>query len=948
MRSEVIFRIICLLFCSLFVSCETDSEQAIPTTGEEIYVAVNYQATNMSIQTKGLTDAEEAAIQDLYIIVFDALSGEKVSSTYFSSSELKAVTPSTGHSQAGTVKVKMRTGRMNIIGVGNVNYGAIESEALFSQLESAITYDDFKNINVSLTVSGNINRRVPALTMCGVLENTNVNDSGWLDETIHLKRLDASIKFIIKNETEQNGVKCRSFHLSSWRVYNIPNQSKIFNNGTDAEGTYNDSAESIAFEKEDNAAGSFNFYLFENRKPAKNNGISSYAEREKYNGFKEGKPDWSYANDSSTYIEIKATIELTIPNEAGGTFERSANVLYRVHLGYTYPEGGNPSDALLNDFLTERNTKYTYTIHIKGVDMIVVEAKRENTEYQHGSEGTVTDAIDGEIISLDAHYAVFNVHLSPYEIRTMSMDFYSPMYGERQYDSADSYDVTNADYQAIRISPTTKDVLVNYSETYDIVAFSQEQAIDKQILIPASDATHTIPLYDLKKFKETFSSSENENEQLWFTVFINENVYYNETDWNKYVNVAPRYWNIITIGERSEDNQSLYKRGKYSFIQRSIQTYRSGNIKAMGLEHINEHRQKKIFEYSQVSRTGTGWNIVSSRLNGTKWTTATQPTKPQKGYPTFMTQSMSVGDANNGLNNRNDGDAFVYDAFYAILNRNRDLNRDGIIQSNEIRWFLPTTIEYSEFVLGSPALETPLFSPLNYDSEKDGGIKIYNNQYYHFWGSDFKNLWSEEEVSVGNISRPNSYAWDIRCARYLGVNDYTKYIYESPFLWNNEKRTITIDNVDSRCIRAYLSGWLILHHCFDKNINLPAQKFKVAKNEINIPTPSNYQTFKINLETNAYCAEYSEEADGSDKGTWRMPNQKELMIMFYTQGLTLNKNGRHFLSCTSWYPSFTANNNYTGEMYYMGLDNNTLRMEHPSDFYAGSRSFKILPVKDVL
>ena len=27
------------------------------------------------------------------------------------------------------------------------------------------------------------------------------------------------------------------------------------------------------------------------------------------------------------------------------------------------------------------------------------------------------------------------------------------------------------------------------------------------------------------------------------------------------------------------------------------------------------------------------------------------------------------------------------------------------------------------------------------------------------------------------------------------------------------------------------------------------------------------------------CAEYSQEPDGSDKGTWRMPNQRELMVM---------------------------------------------------------------------
>lgn len=69
-------------------------------------------------------------------------------------------------------------------------------------------------------------------------------------------------------------------------------------------------------------------------------------------------------------------------------------VIYTIHLGLVNG---------VNDFNTNRNTHYTYTVTINGAHSIEVEVD-ENKEIEPGTEGEVIVA--NNIITLDCHYGV--------------------------------------------------------------------------------------------------------------------------------------------------------------------------------------------------------------------------------------------------------------------------------------------------------------------------------------------------------------------------------------------------------------------------------------------------------------------------------------------------------------------------------------------------------------
>ena len=141
------------------------------------------------------------------------------------------------------------------------------------------------------------------------------------------------------------------------------------------------------------------FNIPENLQQPKQQG-TTYAERDKW--FEEGKEpgadddakEWTYAPQHATYIVIKGNY---VETDASGNVVYSAAPSYTFHLGdWSNNEFGN--------FNVERNTIYTYTVSIHGVENMVVEVEREE-ENQPGAEGDVIELGEGsEIFNLDAHY----------------------------------------------------------------------------------------------------------------------------------------------------------------------------------------------------------------------------------------------------------------------------------------------------------------------------------------------------------------------------------------------------------------------------------------------------------------------------------------------------------------------------------------------------------------
>ncbi|EJW96410.1 hypothetical protein EVA_15483, partial [gut metagenome] len=116
---------------------------------------------------------------------------------------------------------------------------------------------------------------------------------------------------------------------------------------------------------------------------------------------------------------------------------------------------------------------------------------------------------------------------------------------------------------------------------------------------------------------------------------------------------------------------------------------------------------------------------------------------------------------------------------WALYSRNRDLNRDGKLNPNEIRWFVPAIDQYVLCFLGGRSVfENPLF-------EKDKAIKrndpahIEGVPMQHYLSSTNKDknqvMWAEEGCSKGDYHQVNdNKICGIRMARMLckhGVDD---------------------------------------------------------------------------------------------------------------------------------------------------------------------------------
>ena len=137
---------------------------------------------------------------------------------------------------------------------------------------------------------------------------------------------------------------------------------------------------------------SFSFFQYENKHWGWNlNDASPYNQREIIRKDTADAPvftalcgdgensDQAY-NNGASYFEIKVDV-------ANETKKQTATgVVYRIHEGYCNNPDGTRSDGKVSDFMCVRNTEYTYTITIKGLDMVDVTVERDGQSNVVGGE----------------------------------------------------------------------------------------------------------------------------------------------------------------------------------------------------------------------------------------------------------------------------------------------------------------------------------------------------------------------------------------------------------------------------------------------------------------------------------------------------------------------------------------------------------------------------------
>lgn len=900
----------CLLFVPVLLASCAEDELMTGSFSEGRPVTISLQVTepgDMPTASRVLTAGQERHMNDLYILIFDGSGQRKFGQYYIVPNEVTNHTENTVPTNGKINNIQTTAGESYIYGIANVETN--ELKPLKSDLDKVETIDQLNAIVAPLANSSNIERNQASLLMsgayngggegglysgyCVIPEPATEGGAVTLSGKIDLVRVDSRIAFNIK----PTGSNIETFKLKSWKVYNVPVKTYLMAGDVDAGTTEADYTESIAYNDytlgTDKKTHTFEFYLLENRKKAKSytetNGtvtyINNYADREKevkgdlgenenpFPGQTEKNTGvYKYVEPFAAYVEFEAELTINVPaTSSKPASQRVANARYIVHLGGVK---GN------EDFNSERNYKYNYNIQIVDVDDIIVEVEQDN-EVRPGVEGSVVDA-QQQVFQLDAHYHTFVIPITKNQMKPFNFQVVTPF---TTYTQADN-NVSGEDLTWIQFKYNTTEnstLLENYNNGDKVLSLFQLQE-------------------DVEK------RTAGNDEALYYTVFVKEYYYdappagatWTTPYWQYFVNQPNRYAMLMFSPEYSNDGDSNYSDAVYLISQKSIQTYYSSTNfnatkTALGVEHTDEKQITNSLQWN--------WGL-SDELSDTN------------GY--LNTYNYVVDDEYRLYFNRNNNGYLTWNETHHVptsttrtvlaqcISRNRDENGNGKIDAGEIKWYVPTDKQLTEIYLGAASLPSPLFNP----NEIPGESLPYNQNYYHIAASNNRKLWAEEGSSTGEFSGwwAGGSSYNIRCVRNLGTEIVSDKPDAAANIVNSIYTSIKNDNKVQYISVPYLrdenirpgfiyQGDLAYHDNFTTT-NLPYKHFEVAKNFHTDPTwgesinVSVYLGDLPNGGASSVCANYSQESDESDKGTWRMPNQRELTLMYLNgRDVVYYKNG---------------------------------------------------------
>ena len=880
----------------LLSSCSEDLFTGGSESNKDVTISLAYSDVSprdIVVNSRAKTQ-EEHHLDNLYIYIFDGNGNLKGYKGIEGEDNLNQNTSSSETEKQEITGIKTRSGDSYIYAVANISTGlypvatsngTVEPNKLPINLdedkacagEYEFTLDQLK----ALTFNRNNRNTIQissAFLMSGAVQQgnlVNITPAGTIENggnDIRLSRIVSKVKFTIKEKTG-DGVT-RSFKLDNYSIMNIAMKGTLIGN-IDGNKKYNISnntdvsnivGQTLSVnDVDETGAKYFKAYLPENLQEAQHD-VQDQAKREDDN--MSNPKEFINAPKYGTYVVLKGKYEET---KDGST--KTAETTYYVHLG--------DCSANHNDYNVERNCKYTFNITVAGVDKIIVEAKKEGNE-QPGAEGVVMEYGNmGKNLTLDSHYEYMVMRFERKHIQNLKK--YNLGYFYQVYALGKKTDPINVKDEA---NPTTQEhqKKLNGVDTSWIEFAITGRAGSKSSYgnenggrgIPCDypgkkGEIHTM---DIETFlKMLYDNADNDSfwtngEYIDATCFVSEN-YYKDLSWDKYVNdVDKRAFYVASYVWVSKDTRSVYAKAQYGLTQHNIQTFydrsQAGNVTAYGCETINDEEKPgggdTGFDINEQVEGSNGNDYWNGRANMILDIDNFKDNKPVK-YWDELKGNISLR--------------------IACMSRNRDLNGDGNISEDEIRWYAPATNQYAGLWIGEEIMSTE--SKLFNKSTKT--LKTYKDRMIYYSSTrDAEAFLSEEGMATGNYNKVNTpFAPKyVRCVRNLksgeiGYNQTpdTYYSYDS------KTKTVTLDKVDEDALNITGEQGELFDHTERDEGNKPAKKFTIAKDlwtgsydykgTTMTPTPENVYNGKY------WC--YGRYIDENNEKNWRVPNQRELCIM---------------------------------------------------------------------
>lgn len=904
----------------LLSSCSEDIFPGGSESNEDVTISLAYSDVSPRdiVVNSRATDAEERHLDNLYIYIFDGNGNLKGYKGIEGEANLNQNTSST--TKAEITGIKTRSGESYIYAVANISTGLYPVETssgtvaanklpinLNEETARAGGYDftldqlkalTFKRNNTSIDITS-------AFLMSGAVQDgnlVNITTAGTIasgDNAIRLSRIVSKVKFTIK-AANTTGVT-RSFKLDTYDIMNIAVDGSLVgkidgNSRNKTINVNNNIGNTVRPNDVENDAQFFEVYLPENLQDAVRN-VTTQAERE--DDSQSIPKVFTNAPAYGTYVVLKGKYEET---KSGTT--RSADVTYYVHLG--------DCTADVNNYDVERNCKYTYNITVAGVDKIIVEAQKVPgaDKPQPGAEGVVLEyGAKGKNMTLDSHYEYMVMRF--YQNDIIGLKKAGKGYYYQVYALGDHTDVINVGETTVGNKNNVDTSWIQFAIKCSRDGSSSTYSPDKTSRGTACSypgTTYKTDLYTVDKFLKYLYDNASNN--IWSgydrtkgyyvdaTCFISEN-YYKDRTWNEYVNdVDKRAFYVANEVETSNDGRSVYAITQYGLTQYNIQTFydrsKAGSITAYGCETINDEEGKDFSvkgEGSQTASNGTDtWNGRTNMVADINtWTDDWEKLKTNKSL------------------------------IKACMSRNRDLNGDGKISDDEIRWYAPTISQYIGIWIGEEIMsgESKLFNKATstLSTSNDPGCRmLYYSSTYN------QNTYFSEEGLATNHNNPAYPPKLVRCLRNLKSND-VGYNRTPNRYYTYESSVVTLNNVDEKALNTSGERGELNAHTERSALNKPAKKFKISNNKYYgerykygntwywpgvTPTQEHVVngTFK--------CYNNYEEGDKE----WRVPNQRELSLMYLVdKGKIEDTYCRTEFSNTDFRKSWT----YNGSIFTMNV-----------------------------
>ena len=863
----------------LLSSCSEDIFPGGSESNEDVTISLAYSDVSQRniVANSRATEAEERHLDNLHIYIFDGNGNLKGYKGIEGEAKLN-------QSTREITDIKTRSGESYIYAVANISstglYPVETSNNTVEANKLPINLDEKKaqageyNFTLNKLKALTFNREntsidVSTFLMSGAVQTgnlVNITTAGTIasgDNTIRLSRIVSKVKFTIKAAKEE-GIT-RSFKLDTYDIMNIAQEGRLIgnNDGNDrieAEKVNNNIGNTIGVNDVEDGAQFFEVYLPENLQ-TKVKSANSQAARE---DDSQTKPEKVFTNAPAkgTYVVLKGKYDET----KNGT-TRSADVTYYVHLGDCTKD--------VDNYDVERNCSYTYNITVAGVNKIIVEAQKIDGADQPGAEGVVLEyGAKGKNMTLDSHYEYMVMRFYQKDIQELKKfhkGYYYQVYALGNHTDVINVGATttgnknNVDTSWIQFAiKCSRD---GTSSTYSTDRTNRGTACSYPGTEYSSDL-YTVEdflkyLYDYANSTSIWTGGYDYNKKSYYvdaTCFISEN-YYKDRTWNQYVNdVDKRAFYVANEVETSNDGRSVYAKTQYGLTQYNIQTFydrsKAGSITAYGCETINDEEGKNF----------------SVKGGGSQ--TASNGTDPWNGRTNMLKDIDKKSDTWETLK---DNSSLIK----ACMSRNRDLNGDGKISNDEIRWYAPTISQYIGIWIGEEIMSTEakLFN------RSTSTLKGESDRMLYYSSTHDQNTYFSEEGLATNHNSSSYPPKLVRCLRNLKSKD-VGYDQTPDTYYTYESYVVTLNNVDEKALNTSGDQGELFAHNERSPLNKPAKKFKISNEKYygegytdkrgNWHWTGVTPTQEHVVDGTFKCYNYYEEGDKK----WRVPNQRELSVMY--------------------------------------------------------------------